>query len=54
MKGIQQPNKTLNLLIGLREIMYDNFIEGASNTIHFLNFFGEASEMATPLVEPAL
>jgi transposase len=38
------PNVTLNLLVGLNGVRYFNFVDGASNTGHFVNFFHEAVE----------
>ena len=37
------PNLTLNLLIGLDNVLYYNFVEGPSNTEKYLNFWHEAS-----------
>ena len=36
------PNITVNLLAGLNEVEYMNTVQGASDTIPFLQFFGEA------------
>ena len=41
-KHINSPNVTLNLLAGLEGILYANTLDGASNTVDFLNFFNEA------------
>jgi transposase len=37
------PNMTVNLLAGLDGVMYVNTVDGASATVEFFNFFGEAS-----------
>lgn len=39
-------NITLNLLCGLEGVLYANTLEGASNSIQFLNFFGEAGQVS--------
>ena len=39
----QDPNIMLNLLAGLDGVKYANIIDGASNTVEFLNFFEEAA-----------
>ena len=39
----QDPNITLNLLIGIDGVKYANIIDGPSNTVEFLNFFEEAA-----------
>ena len=48
MRNSQTPNVTLNLLCGLNGVMYANTINGASNTVEFLNFFHEASQFTQP------
>ena len=48
MRNTQMPNVTLNLLCGLNGVMYANTLNGASNTLEFLNFFHEASEFTQP------
>jgi len=40
------PNITVNLLDGLNGVEYMNTVQGASDTIHFLQFFGEAGNAA--------
>ena len=40
------PNITVNLLAGLNGVEYMNTVQGASDTIHFLQFFGEAGNAA--------
>jgi len=47
MRNTQMANVTLNLLYGLNGVMYANTLNGASNTLEFLNFFHEASLMGT-------
>ena len=46
----QDPNITLNLLIGLDGVKYANIIDGPSNTIEFLNFFEEAANAGDSVV----
>lgn len=48
MRNSQTPNVTLNLLCGLNGVMYANTLNGASNTLEFLNFFHEASQFTQP------
>ena len=48
------PNVTLNLLIGLEGILYANTENGASNTLTFLNFWGEAAQNRMPNGQPIL
>lgn len=40
------PNITVNLLAGLHGIEYMNTVHGASDTLEFLRFFGEAGSAA--------
>ena len=54
MRNTQTPNVSLNLLCGLNGIMYANTIDGASNTVEFLNFFHEASQHTQPGGQPIL
>lgn len=54
MRNSQTPNVTLNLLCGLNGVMYANTLNGASNTIEFLNFFHEASQFTQPDGNPIL
>ena len=42
-KQRQSANTTLNLLVSLNGVEYYNLIDGASNTVQFLNFFEEAA-----------
>ena len=51
MKG---ANITLNLLCGLEGVLYANTVEGASNSIQFLNFFGEAGHVSHSNDNPAI
>ena len=49
MKG---ANVTLNLLCGLEGVLYANTLDGASDSLGFLNFFGEAGQATTnPAIE---
>lgn len=43
-RHLKSPNITLNLLAGLEGVLYANTLDGASNTIEFLNFFDEATK----------
>lgn len=45
-KKVESPNATLNLLISVNGPEYMNIIDGATNTVHFWNFFWEASQAA--------
>lgn len=45
---------TLNLLCGLEGILYVNTVNGASDSIQFLNFFGEAGLASTETGYPAI
>ena len=47
-------NITLNLLCGLEGVLYANTLEGASNSIQFLNFFGEAGQVSNSNGNPAI
>lgn len=40
------PNITVNLLAGLNGVEYMNTVNGASNTLNFLSFFGDAGNVA--------
>ncbi|CAB4023457.1 Ankyrin repeat domain-containing 34B [Paramuricea clavata] len=53
-RNSQTPNITLNLLSGADSIMYANTTRGASNTVKFLEFFGEASRNFQPDGKPIL
>ena len=52
----QEPNSTLNLLLGLNGVVCADFIHGASNSAEFLRFFHEAattySDNNIPYIEP--
>ena len=48
------PNVTLNMLIGLEGILYANTEDGATDTLAFLNFFGEAIQNYMPNGQPIL
>ena len=39
----ETPNITINVLAGLQGVKYANIVDGASTTIHFLEFWGEAA-----------
>ena len=39
----ETPNITINVLAGLQGVKYANIVDGASTTIHFLQFWGEAA-----------
>jgi hypothetical protein len=45
----ESPNFTLNLLISLNGPEYFNILNGATDTIHFFNFFWEASQSVNEL-----
>ena len=47
-------NVTLSLLCGLEGVLYANTVEGASDSINFLNFFAEAGRVTTALGNPAI
>lgn len=53
-RNMQTPNITLNLLSGAEGIMYANTVNGASNTVKFLEFFAEASMNFQPDGRPIL
>lgn len=51
----ESPNITLNLLAGLDGVAYANTVNGASNTLHMLRFFDEASQAGNVVTgRPAL
>ena len=54
MRNSQTSKVTLNLLCGLNGVMYANTLNGASNTLEFLNFFHEASQFTQPDGNPIL
>ena len=43
-RHLKSPNGTLNFLAGLDAVLYANTLDGASNTLEFLNFFDEATK----------
>ena len=43
-RHLKSPNITLNFLAGLEGVLYANTLDGASNTLEFLNFFDEATK----------
>lgn len=45
LRNMNSPNITLNLMCGLDGIIYANTIDGTSNSMTFLNFFDEASQV---------
>ena len=45
--NLKGANVTLNLLCGLEGVLYANTVDGASDSINFLNFFGEAGQVST-------
>ena len=47
-KNLNGANVTLNLLVSLAGIVYFNFIDGASTTETFVNFWYEANESLSP------
>lgn len=54
-RKVESPNATLNLLISVNGPEYFNIVDGATNTIHFWNFFFEASQAANATTgRPAL
>ena len=48
------PNRTLQVLAGMEGILYTNTINGATTTLDFLEFFGEASNSFLLNGEPVL
>ena len=48
------PNVTLQVLAGMEGILYANTVDGATTTLDFLEFFGEASNNFLPNGEPVL
>ena len=50
----QSPNVTLNLLCGADKILYANTVNGATNTLKFLEFFNQASQNFQPDGRPIL
>ena len=54
MRNAQTRNVTVNVLCGTSGVMYANTINGASNTVEFLNFFFEASQITQPDGNPVL
>lgn len=54
MRNAQTRNVTVNVLCGTSGVMYANTINGASNTVEFLNFFYEASQTTQPNGNPVL
>lgn len=53
-RHLNSPNVTLNMLTGLQGLLYANTEDGASDTLKFLNFFGEASQNFMPNGRPIL
>ena len=51
-RNMNSPNITLNLLCGLDDIIYANTIDGTSNSMTFLNFFEESSNVFLPDGKP--
>jgi hypothetical protein len=55
-KYAKSPNLTLNLLVGIRGVLHFNFVQGASNTQEFLQFFDDAGqsmfEDGYPVLQP--
>ena len=47
-------NISLSLLCGMEGVLYANTVEGASNCINFLNFFGETGQVTTSNGNPAM
>ena len=54
MRNMQSPNITLNLLCGANGLMHANTVNGASDTLVFLQFFDEASHCLQPDGGPVL
>ena len=54
MRNARTRNVTVNVLCGTSGVMYANTIDGASNTVEFLNFFFEASQVTQPNGNPVL
>ena len=53
-RHVNRPNVTLNMMIGVEGLLYANTENGASDTLKFLNFFGEASNSFGPNGRPVL
>jgi hypothetical protein len=51
---VDNPNTTLNLLVSINGINHFNFVDGASNTDTFVNFFFEAANSVSENGFPAL
>ena len=53
---VENPNTTLNLLVSVNGVCHYNFLDGASNTETFVDFFFEAanstSDNGLPSLEP--
>ena len=54
LRNAQTPNISLNLLCGADKLMYANTVDGATNTLKFLEFFNEASHNFQPDGRPVL
>ena len=50
----QTANVTVNLMCGLTGITYMNIIDGAADTLDFLEFFGQAAQAENMFGRPAL
>lgn len=50
----KEANITLSLLCGLEGVLYANTVEGASDSMKFLNFFGEAGQVTSANGDPAI
>ena len=51
----ETPNITIKVLAGLQGVKYANIVDGASTTIHFLEFWGEAANAGDVITgRPAL
>ena len=52
--AIRKEHISLSLLCGMEGVLYASTVEGASNSINFLNFFGEAGQVTTSNGNPAI
>ena len=50
-RNLSTASLTLNFLVGYDGVKYGNIIEGASNSVQFWRFFGEASQTVDPITQ---
>jgi hypothetical protein len=55
-KYAKAPNLTLNVLVGIRGVLHSSFVQGASNTQEYLQFFDDAGQVyfddGFPVLQP--